>query len=116
MGGGWSTAPNGRGVPLGQRSVSFGPTQPGQHAQPASPAPPARSGRQDRPGEAPRETGTGRHCWVTGDGEGDHPGLVLEWRRGPDCTWWGLTQYLIPGPQGSRAILEWLPAERLRPR
>lgn len=130
MGGGWSTPASGWGGPLGRRSVSYGPTggdpgpptsaesdihnkAPDRHA----PGPPAAAG-PDVPAVPPAGAVRRRHCWVrAGDnGHGDVPGLVLDWRRGPDSTWWALTQYVVEGADGVRAILEWLPAGRLRPR
>lgn len=103
MGGGWSTPPGGRGTPLGHRVVDYGPNAAGAHV----PEPHPTAGRR-------------RHCWVRcPDGaapETELPGLVLDWRRGPDGAWSGFTQYVVEHPDGARAVLEWLPAHRLRPR
>lgn len=102
MGGGWSTAPRGRGRPLRDRSVSYGP----------------EAEQIDEPAAArPVEPARRRHCWVRAAGDQvEIPGLVLDWRREPDGTWMAFTQYVVESSHGSRAILEWLPADRLRPR
>lgn len=102
MGGGWSTAPRGRGRPLRDRSVSYGP-----EAEQIDGPTAARS----------VEPARRRHCWVRAVGDQvETPGLVLDWRREPDGTWMAFTQYVVESWRGSRAILEWLPADRLRPR
>ncbi len=109
MGGGWSTPPSGKGTPLGRRTVSFGPTL-------------GADSTADRSTPSRR-----RHCWVRTPGTGhqnagtenvdtENAGLVLEWRRTPEGGWSGLTQYVVETADGARAVLEWLPADRLRPR
>lgn len=136
MGGGWSTPPSGRGTPLGHRVVSYGPTKaetaqphvPQTHVSqthaPESHAPethdPETHVPQTHAPESHAVAARRRHCWVRSpagaDAQPEVPGLVLDWRRGPDQIWWGFTQYVVEGTGGTRAILEWLPAHRLRPR
>lgn len=98
MGGGWTAA---RGVPLGRRPVSYG-------TKPFTPA--AADGATDR-------RTLRRHCWVSMPGVPDEiEGLVVQWAKDDQHQWVALTQYVLDEPSGPRAVLEWLPAGRLRPR
>jgi hypothetical protein len=62
----------------------------------------------------------GRHCWVAGGcGVGDvgekRPGLLVEWRRGPQG-WEGRVVYVSLAAPGRWVVCEeWIPAERLVP-
>lgn len=124
-------------MPLGHRSVSYGPAStvsddtdgsPGTgrsaaaHRLDETAAQSDAGGQVDAAGQADAahqsDTSRRRHCWVrpAGDEGESLPGLVIDWRRGPGASWWGFTQYVVDGPDSTRAILEWVPADRLRPR
>jgi hypothetical protein len=71
-------------------------------------------------GDTSPEPPPGRHCWVTrGAGAGDagekRPGLLVEWRRGPEG-WEGRVVYLSLAAPGRWVLSEeWLPAPWLAP-
>jgi hypothetical protein len=77
-----------RGVPLGQRPTVVGTQPVGAHL--------------------PR-----RHVWVIGpDGDGPHPGLILQWeRRGQD--WWAWCVWVVV--DAGVAVQQWLPSKLIRP-
>jgi hypothetical protein len=54
-----------------------------------------------------------RHCWVVDELGECHPGLVLEWRRGP-AGWRGLVAYVTGAGDAYTLMQRWMAAEQLR--
>jgi hypothetical protein len=50
---------------------------------------------------------------ATGD-EGDHPGLVIEWRS-REAGWWALVTYVVDEEGAPVVVTQWVSAGLLRP-
>ena len=57
-----------------------------------------------------------QHCWVLNPpgAPGRWPGLLLEWRRGPDG-WEGRVAYVAQLQNGHALVELWMPAQLLEP-
>lgn len=106
-----------RGLTLAERSALPGSTahltrpDAGPPASGTSGAPPA-----DGEPERPASRAASRHCWVSDPGlPGRWPGVLLEWRSGPDRRWSGRVAYAVTDDGRTVLVERWVPADHLEP-
>lgn len=112
-----------RGLTLAERSAlpgstaHLGPAPPGPASGSPGPAgPPARPPADTEPARAASRP-VSRHCWVIdlpGLG-GRWPGVLLEWRCGPDGRWSGRAAYAVLDDDRTVLVEGWVAAEHLEP-
>lgn len=58
-----------------------------------------------------------RHCWVspTQGASAPHPGLVIDWRRGPDQRWQPRVTYVVVDDDDTVVVTQWLSSDMVRP-
>ncbi len=92
---------------------------------PTASPPPGRPGTplRDRPvndstaAPPPPRQGARRHCWVapTNESAEPHPGLVIDWRRGPTGQWQPRVTYVVDEGQDTVVVTQWLDLAFVQP-